>query len=349
MTKAVLVSMLKRAVMLVALLCLGCAAQTNNTAEVNKRIERQVRNSAELSPAAEIKIGERKASDFGGWDEVTVAVNDGGEQKSFTFLLSKDGKSLVHYTKYDLSTDPNQKVMSRIDTTGRPTRGSKDAKVVAVVYDDFQCPYCARMYDTLFNNVMKRYGDRVKVIYKDFPLYQIHPWAVRAAINANCLLDQSSDAFWQFSDQVHATQHEISQQEATPDPKEKDAKDAKDTKGAAKDAKDAKGEAPKVKVRNVGLDKLATDIATKDKLDLGKLRACQETHSTAAVRASLTEGQQLGVSATPTLFINGEKLEGAASGEEVQAVLDRALRDAGVAVPTMPPPAAPPVTKPASK
>ena len=164
--KAVLVAMLKRAMLLVAVLCLGCAAQNsgNSTAEVNKRIERQVRNSAEMSAAAEVAVGERKASDFGGWDEVTVVVLDQGEQKSYTFLVSKDGKSLVHYQKFDLSTDPNQRNMGRMDLTGRPMRGNKDAKVTAVVYDDFQCPYCARMYDTLFNDVMKTYGDRVKVV-----------------------------------------------------------------------------------------------------------------------------------------------------------------------------------------
>src|SRR5947209_12743459 len=166
--KAVLVSMLKRAMVLVAVLCLGCSAQNNNgsTAEVNKRIERQLRNSAEMSPAAEITVSDRKASEFGGWDEVTATVNDQGAQKAYTFLLSKDGKSLVHYQKFDISSDPNQRIMSQINTAGRPVRGNKDAKVTAVVYDDFQCPYCARMYDTMFNDVMKTYGDKVKVVYK---------------------------------------------------------------------------------------------------------------------------------------------------------------------------------------
>src|SRR5258706_7733427 len=106
--KAVLVSMLKREMVVVAVLCLGCSAQNNNsrTAEVNKRIERQLRNSAEMSPAAEITVGERKASEFGGWDEVTATVSDQGAQKAYTFLLSKDGKSLVHYQKFDISADP---------------------------------------------------------------------------------------------------------------------------------------------------------------------------------------------------------------------------------------------------
>jgi protein-disulfide isomerase len=337
--KAVLVSMLKRAMVLVALLCLGCSAQNNNssTAEVNKRIERQLRNSAEMSPAAEIAVGERTASEFGGWDEVTATVSDQGAQKAYTFLLSKDGKSLVHYQKFDISTDPNQRIMSKIDTTGRPVRGNKDAKVTAVVYDDFQCPYCARMYDTMFNDVMKTYGDKVKVVYKDFPLYEIHPWSVRAAVDANCLLAQSNDAFWHFSDKVHENQQEIGKQESAPDPAApKSAKAAKDSK----DPKDAS--APKPKVRSVGLDKLAGDIAAQDKLDPTKLNACLEKRDTEPVRVSLGEGKGLGVSATPTLFINGERLEGAAGPEELKAVIDRALRDAGVT-----PPAAAPATKPA--
>lgn len=330
--KAVLVAMLKRAMVLVAVLCLGCSAQNSNSeaSQVNKRIERQLRNSAEMSSAAEIAVGERKASEFGGWDEVSVLVSDQGAQKTYTFLLSKDGKSLVHYQKFDISTDPNQRLMSKIDLTGRPVRGNKDAKVTVAVYDDFQCPYCARMYDTLFNDVMKTYGDRVKVIYKDFPLYEIHPWAVRASVNANCLIAQSSDAFWQFSDKVHQNQRAIGEQESAPDPAE--AKTAKKLKDAAAPAKP--------KIRSTGLDKLAGEIAAQNKLDTTKLNACMEKRDTEPVRLSLGEGKQLGVSATPTLFINGERLEGAASAEELKAVLDRALLDAGETPPAAAKPAA---------
>lgn len=325
--KAVLVSMFKRALMLVAVLCLGCSAQSNNTPEVNRRVEKQVRSSAELSPAAKITVGERRSSEFGGWDLVTVNVVDQGQPKTFTFLLSRDGQSLVHYSKFDLSTDPYERTMNKIDLTGRPVRGNKDAKVTIAIYDDFQCPYCARMYATLFNEVMKTYGDKVKVLYKDYPLYEIHPWAVRAAVNANCLLEQSNDAWWQFSDYVHHNQSEVSKQESTPDTKEP---------APAKTAADAQkpGESKsKSKIRSVGLDKLAFDVAAKGNLDQNKLRACLETRSTDKVRASLEEGRQLGVSATPTLFVNGEKLEGALTAEEVAAVLDRALRDAGVQPP----------------
>lgn len=51
------------------------------------------------------------------------------------------------------------------------------------------------------------YGDRVAFIYKDFPLPEIHPWAVHAAVNASCLAALNGDAYWDFADYVHNNQH----------------------------------------------------------------------------------------------------------------------------------------------
>ncbi len=98
--------------------------------------------------------------------------------------------------------------MAKIDLNGRPVRGNKDAKVTVVVYDDFQCPYCSRLHQTL-NDVLKTYGDQIKVVYKDFPLLEIHPWAERAAIDSGCLAKQSAGAYWDFADYVHANGHQI--------------------------------------------------------------------------------------------------------------------------------------------
>ena len=105
--------------------------------------------------------------------------------------------------------------MSKIDTTGRPTRGAKASKVVVVNFDDFECPYCSRMHQTLFPEILKEYGDRITFIYKDYPLVEIHPWAMHAAIDANCLAAQNNDAYWDFADYIHSNQREISN-EKTP-------------------------------------------------------------------------------------------------------------------------------------
>ena len=68
---------------------------------------------------------------------------------------------MLRVTKFDLTKDPFAEMMSKIDTKGRPSRGPKSAKVVVVNFDDFECPFCSRMHQTLFPEIFKEYGDRV--------------------------------------------------------------------------------------------------------------------------------------------------------------------------------------------
>ena len=110
----------------------------------------------------------------------------------------------------DLTRDPYVEVMSKINLDHRPWKGNKDAKVVIVSYDDFQCPFCSRMHQTLFGDIFKSYGDKVKIVYKDFPLYSIHPWAGHAAVDGNCLAEQNNNAYWSFADYMHTSGRDIS-------------------------------------------------------------------------------------------------------------------------------------------
>ena len=80
------------------------------------------------------------------------------------------------------------------------------------------------------------------------------------------------------------------------------------------------------------------DQGQKHNLDIAKLQTCIKAQNEDAVRASMKEADGLGVSATPTMFINGQKVDGAVPLPELRAAFDRALKDAGVPVP---PPAAP--------
>jgi protein-disulfide isomerase len=203
--------------------------------------------------------------------------------------------------------------MKKIDLSGRPLRGNKDAKVTVVVYDDFQCPFCARLHGTVFPEVFKDYASSVRFIYKDFPLGN-HPWAMRASVNGNCLAEQNNDAYWEYSDFVHANQRAVSEAKA-------------------------QGEEPGW----VGaLDRLTADYGRKHSLDANRLQACIAAQNEAPVRASMEEGTSLGVNATPTLFINGQKIEGAVPAPQLRQILDEALREAGQPVPTRANAAAPP-------
>src|SRR5512146_1097839 len=196
MNRRFLVSLFKHCLAFLLLLCLGCAAQSATDADLARRIERQVRASFQLPASVQVEVGPRKPSEFTGYDTVALTFSQGDRKQTNDFLVSKDGKTLIRMSKLDITKDPYAETMSKIDVAGRPFRGNKDAKVVIVNYDDFQCPFCTRMHQTLFSDVMETYGDRVKLIYKDFPLYEIHPWAGRAAVDANCLGTQNNDADW---------------------------------------------------------------------------------------------------------------------------------------------------------
>jgi protein-disulfide isomerase len=81
------------------------------------------------------------------------------------------------------------------------------------------------------------------------------------------------------------------------------------------------------------LDKLAHDEGERSKLDLAKLDACIAKQDETAVRASMKQGDSLGVNGTPTLFINGERISGALPEAELWIAIDRALKEAGCAAP----------------
>lgn len=305
MNRRFLVSLFKGMIVAVVLLCLGCRAQTSaTTAETNARIEKQVRIQYEdrIPPDVQISVGEHKPSDLPGYDTVTVTFSQGAKKQTQDYLVSKDGNTLASFRKWDISKDPYAALMSKIDLTGRPYKGNKDAKVVIVNYDDFQCPYCSRMHASI-SQIMQKYGDRVKLVYKDFPLVEIHPWAMRAALDANCLAEQSMDAYWGFADYVHSHGSDIS--------------------GQQRDVKQAETD----------VDQAAREQGRKFNLQTWKLDACMSKPNEKAVRASMDEASDLGVTSTPTLFVNGERVGGALPTDEIELVVNRALKNAGQQVP----------------
>jgi protein-disulfide isomerase len=308
------VNLIRLSFLLFLVVCLGCVAQSASP-ELTQKIERQVRSYYKIPPEVHLLVGTPSPSpEFPNYESVIVTVDNGGKKQDLTFLVSKDHSSMMRTIKFDLSKDPYAVTMSKIDISGRATRGAKASKVVVVNFDDFQCPFCSRMHQTLFPEILKEYGDRVTFIYKDYPLVEIHPWAIHAAVDANCQAAQNGDAYWDFADYIHANQHEVSN-EKTP------------------------------ASRLEALDKLTTLQGQKHNLDVVKLQSCVKAQDESAVKASMKEAEGVGVEATPTLFIGGEKIDGAVPISEVRAALDRALRDANLPVPEHTPAAPAPASK----
>jgi len=309
-----LVTLIRRSFLLLLVVCLGCVAQSTSP-DLTKKIERQVRSYYKIPAEVHLVVGvPSPSSELPNYESVVVTIDNGGKKQDLTFLVSKDHSSMMRLIKFDLNKDPFAETMSKIDISGRPTRGAKASKVVVVNFDDFECPFCSRMHQTLFPQILKEYGDRVTFIYKDYPLVEIHPWATHAAVDANCLAPQNSDAYWDFADYIHANQREVNN-EKTP------------------------------AARTEALDRLTMLQGQKHNLDLVKLQSCIKAQDETAVKASMKEAEGIGVEATPTLFINGQKIDGAVPIGDVRAALDQALKDANLPVPEHAAVAAAPTSK----
>jgi protein-disulfide isomerase len=300
-----------------AISTLGCHAQVPPAGalspEQSRRVELLIRSRTKIPPDYRMSIGPRTPSEIPGFDKIDVVVTtDGQPSHPIAFLLSTDGKTLAQFNKYDISKDPR----TIVSGAGRPARGgAESAPVDIVVFDDLECPFCAKMHAQLFPALLDRYGSNVRIEYKDFPLSQ-HPWAMRAAIDTNCVAAQSAPAYWNLVDYIHAH------------------------------ASDFGGADHSVDKANEMLDKLSLDEATKNKLKTEDVEACIKKQDQTAIKASMKIGDELGVEATPVLFINGEKLEGAYPLVDVFRMVDEALVALGK---TAPPPYQEPAPTPAPK
>ena len=245
-------------------LAVGCRAQSPPQQPFNptltRRIEIMVRAQYDLPPDVNVSIGTRTPSDFPGYDTLPITLSTGNKVQLVTFLISADNTKLIHQDRMDLTKDPADK----IEIAGRPIRGNPAAKVTVVNFDDLECPYCARMHQQLFPATQARYKDMVRFVYKDDPLSQIHPWAMHAAVDANCLAAQSGDVYWTYVDYLHTHGDEIT--------------------GADRNAEKSFG----------SLDRIARQEAALGKLDGTKLDACLAKQDETKIQASLKRGRIAG-------------------------------------------------------
>jgi protein-disulfide isomerase len=94
----------------------------------------------------------------------------------------------------------------QVATTGYPSQGPAAALVTIVEFSDFECPYCNNLMPTL-KLIEKNYGDKVRVVYRQFPLPWVHPHALKAAEASLCANDQHR--FWEFHDALFSNQRDL--------------------------------------------------------------------------------------------------------------------------------------------
>jgi protein-disulfide isomerase len=270
--------------------------------ELAHRIESMLRSKVDLPPASSISFGTRSAGEVPGYDRIVAHFSSslGPEKGDISLLVSKDGTRLAQFNIYDISSDPK----SKIPAGDRPARGGPPtAPVLIVGYDDLECPFCGQLHAELFPALTDRYGDQVRIVYQSFPS-DGHPWAMHAAIDTDCLGAESAPAYWAAVDHIHAH--------------------AADYGGTERSLIKAQQE----------LDATVADEGHEFHVDEAALNVCIKKQDTTLQNASIRSGVELGVIRTPTLFINGAKIEGDVPIKFVFEMVDNALKAEGEIPPT---------------
>ena len=238
---------------------------------LQKSVEAYLRHLYALGPNVQLTVSAPRESEVPGLLETTVDLKDGENSQSAKFYVSKDGKYLVRGEVSDLSKDPLAETRAHIEMKDAPSLGDPKATVTLVEFSDFQCPVCRSLHDVL-RGMLPKYP-QVRVVFKDFPLESLHPWARTAALAGRCAYQQDPKAFWKVYDAIYDQQELISASNAW--------------------------------------SKMA-DFAGESGLNSDTFKACMASpEAAAAVDASRTNGQQLEVNSTPTVFVNGRRLVGA--------------------------------------
>jgi protein-disulfide isomerase len=238
--------------------------------EIEKTVEAYLRHVYAFGPETKLSFGPLKETGVSGLLETTVELKIEDNLQTATLFVSRDGRYLVRGELSDLTKDPLAEARAKLQTKDSPVLGDPKAPVKLVEFSDFECPVCRNLHDTL-RGLLPNYP-QVQVIFKDFPIEQLHPWARTAALAGRCAYLQDPKSFWKMYDLIYDGQDVISAENAW-------------TK--------------------------MNDFAGQAGLDPERFKSCLASpDAAAAVDASRTNGQQLEVGSTPTLFVNGRRIVG---------------------------------------
>jgi protein-disulfide isomerase len=234
------------------------------------RVEQYLRNLYAWGPSFEVKIGPTKQSPVADLLEVPVTVSMSGQSDTATVYVTKNGNFLIRGELSDMSADPFADIRSKLHPGNSPSLGPADAKVTLIEFADFECPSC-RQLDLILRGLLPRHPE-IRLVFKHYPLTNIHPWAMTAAIASQCAFKQSPAAFWKIHDAIFDAQDVISPSNAW--------------------------------------DKMI-DLGNQLGLNPDVYRACMIDPETASeVKKSIEEGHSLNITATPTTFVNGRRVVG---------------------------------------
>jgi protein-disulfide isomerase len=247
------------------------AAAAGEQTPLQKTIEAYLRNLYAFGPDVQLTISAPKETGIAGLLETSVSVKTGEGGEDAKFYVSKDGKYLIRGDVSELGKDPLALNRAAIDIKDAPAFGDPKASVTVVEFSDFECPVCRSLHEVM-RGMLKNYP-QMRLVFKDFPIEVLHPWARTAALAGRCAYQQDPAAFWKMYDSIYDNQEIISAENAWM--------------------------------------KMA-EYAGSAGLNPNAFRACMASaEAGAAIDASRANGQKLDVNSTPTIFVNGRRLVGA--------------------------------------
>ena len=265
----------------VALCAAPLRAQSPSAEELKQKVEAYLRNMFAFGPEVKLAVGDFKQSGVANLLETNIKVTIGENKEDAKMWVSKDGKYLLRGEMVDMSKDGFAENRAKLDLKAAPVTGNPNATVTIVEFADFECPVCRQLHEAI-RGLLPKYP-QVRLVFKDFPLEQMHPWARTGALAGRCAYQQDPKAFWKMYDSIYDNQDVIS-------------------------------------ASNV-YDKVM-DFATKAGLNQEVFKACMSApETTQAVDASIANGNLLEVRSTPTVFVNGRRIVGA-DPRTVQQYLD---------------------------
>ncbi len=264
----------------------SCAAAAGTPALDKQKIEDYLRYAEGFASSVKFTIDNPEPMPFPGFYRLVVHLSMGETRQDKVYYVTADGNHIMAGPVWDLQTNPFTETLEHVPTDG-PSFGPSDAPITIVVFSDLECPYCREFARTVRENLPKKYPKEVRVIFKDFPIPSLHPWAYAAAEAAHCIGDGHPEAFWEFHDWIFAHQQEIN---------------------------------------GSNLREKTLSFARDHKLDDGQIGACMDRHATKPeVEASLKQGRELEVQQTPTFFLNGRAIPGAIGWASLETLIQMEL------------------------
>ena len=257
--------------MALAMFAVGTPAQTPPPEELKKKVDAYLRYMFAFGTDVKLAVGDFKESGVANLLETNVTVTIGENKEDAKMWVSKDGRYLLRGEMVDMGKDGFAENRAKLDLQAAPVTGNPNATVTIVEFADFECPVCRQLHEAI-RGLLPKYP-QVRLVFKDFPLEQMHPWARTGALAGRCAYQQDPKAFWKIYDKLYDNQDLISAANAW--------------------------------------DK-AVDYAGQAGLKPDVFKSCMTgPEATAAVDASIANGKLMDVNSTPTLFVNGRRVVGA--------------------------------------